>query len=281
MTFQSFKMARATYAFVWGNRRECLRILWLPMLLMFLLAWIGWPHVVPFVNTCVRAAATSISGNSAVARVLWLLILFAGITVLASIMCAGLWRLILRNVHVSAPFYLRFGSDELRILALMGSKGVLLLAWALVTAVFIGLVEIVASYFSGSFSPSALLLTLLIALLLLDWIGTRLSLSGPATIKTQHIDIRASWHATAHNVLRIQRIAVLLMLPVAVVILVLSFLLFFLFIHSWNTSACALFMARSPYLLPLLLLVMYFLLLLLAALIITARALEYQELSAS
>jgi hypothetical protein len=280
MTLPSFKIARATYRFVWGNLLECLRILWLPLLLMCLLAWIGWPYIVPFVNACIRAAAaTSISGSSAVALALWLLLLFAGLTVLASIICAGLWRLILRNVHVHAPFYLGFGSDERRLLALAGLKVLLLFAWALVTAVVIGLVELVVSHFSGAFSPSAFLLTLLIALLVLGWIGTRLSLSGPATIKTQHIDVAASWHATAHNVTRIQRVAALLMAPVAIVILVLLLLLLFLSIHWLNTAACALCLARFRYLLPLLLIVLYFLLLFLTALLITARALEYQELT--
>lgn len=280
MTLPSFKIARATYPFVWGNRLECLRVLWLPLLLIFLLAWIVWPHLVPFVNACVRAAAaTSISGSSAVTLALWLLLLFAGLTVLACIMCAGLWRLILRNVHVSAPFYLGFGSDELRLLALAGFKVLLLLAWAFVTAVVIGLVELVVSHLSGSFSPSAFLLTLLIALFVLGWIGARLSLSGPATIKAQHVDVAASWHAMAHNVTRIQCVAALLMAPVAIVIVVLLLLLFFLIIHWLNTSTCALFLARFRYLLPVLLLVPYFLLLFVAALFITARALEYQELS--
>lgn len=280
MTLPSFKIARATYSFVWGNRLECLRILWLPLLLMFLLAWIVWLHIVPFVNACVcGAAATSISGYSAVGLALWMLLLFAGLTVLASVMCAGLWRLILRNVHVYAPFYLGFGSDELRLLALAGLKALLLLAWALVTAVVIGLVELVVSHFSGSFSPSAFLLTLLIALLVLGWIGTRLSLSGPATTKAQHVDISASWHVMAHNVTRIQRVAVLLMVPVAIVIFVLLLLLLFLLVRGLNMSICALFLARLRYLLPLVLLVLYFPLLVLAALFITARALEYQELS--
>jgi hypothetical protein len=280
MTLPTFKIARATYRFVWGNLLECLRILWLPLLLMCLLAWIGWPHIVPFVNACIRAAAAiSISGSSAVALALWLLLLVAGLTVLASMICAGLWRLILRNVHVHAPFYLGFGSDERRLLALAGLKVLLLLAWALVTAVVIGLVELVVSHFSGAFSPSAFLLTLLIALFVLGWIGTRLSLSGPATIKTQHIDVAASWHATAHNVTHIQRVAALLMAPVAIVILVLLLLLLLLFIHWLNTSACGLCLARFRYLLPLLLIVVYFLLLFLTALLITARALEYQELT--
>jgi hypothetical protein len=279
MALSSFKIARATYQFVWGNCLECLRILWLPLLLIFFLAWVVSPHIVPFVNVFVgAAAATSILGSSTVALALWLLLLFAGLTVLGSVMCAGLWRLILRNVHVNGPFYLGFGSDELRLLMLAGLKILLLLAWGLATAAVIGLVEFVVSHFSGSFSPPVFLLTLLIALVALGWISTRLSLSGSATIKTQHVDIASSWRDTAHHVTGIQLIAGLLLAPVAIVTLVLLLLLLFLFIHWLNILACTAFLARFKYLLPLLLLVLYFLLLFLAALFITSRALEYQEL---
>jgi hypothetical protein len=280
MMLPSFKIARATYRFVWGNLLECLQILWLPMVLMCLLAWIGWPHIVPFVNACIRAAAlTSMSGSSVVALALWLLFLSAGFTVLASIICAGLWRLILRNVHVHAPFYLRFGSDERRLLALAGLKVVLLLVWALLTAVVLGLVELVVSHFTGSFSPSAFLVTLLIALLVLCWVGTRLSLSGPATIKTQHIDFAAPWKATTHNVARIQRVGALLVVPVAIVTVVLFVRPLFLIAHWLNTSDCVVCLARLRYLSPLLAIVTYFLLFFVAALFITARAFEYQELT--
>jgi hypothetical protein len=154
MKVHSLKIVRATYSFVWGNRLECLRILWLPLVLMFLLAWIVCPHISRFVNACVRAtAATSISSSSAVAVSLWVVFLFAGLTVLMSIKCAGLWRLILRNVHVKAPFYLGFENDELRLLALAGLKVLMLIAWAVVTAVVIGLVEFVVAHISQRLTP--------------------------------------------------------------------------------------------------------------------------------
>jgi hypothetical protein len=280
MALSSFKTARETYRFVWGNRLDCLRILWLPLLLIFCLAWIVWPHIVPLVNfSAPTAAAASITGSSAVALALWLLLLFTGLTVLGSIMCAGLWRLILRNVHVTGPYYLGFGSDELRLLALAGLKILLFLAWGLVTAAVIFLIEMVASHLSGSFSPAAFLLTLLIAFAVLGWIGTRLSLSGSASIKTQRVDIRSSWRDTAHNVRRIRLAGTLLAVPAAVVIMLLLLLLLVLLIHWLNILACVNFLARLKYLLPLLLPVLYFLLLFLTALYLTARALEYQELS--
>lgn len=278
MTLSSFKIARSTYRFAWSNRVECLRILWLPSLLMFLLAWIVWPHILRFVNVCIRAvAATSVSGSSATALSLWVLLLFAGLTILASTMCAGLWRLILRNVRVTTPFYLGFGNDELRLLALAGLKVLILFAWAVVTAAVICLVELVIAHFSG-FSPSALLWTLLISLPVLGWIDTRLSLSGPASIETEHIDIAGSWHITDHNISGIRRVGGLLMAPAAISILVLVFLLLFLLTHGLTLSACALFLARFRYLFPLFLILLYFLFLFFVALFITARAIEYQEL---
>jgi hypothetical protein len=279
MTLSSFKIVRATYSFVWGNRLEFLRILWLPLLLMFLLAWIVWPHIFRFVNACVRAAAvTSISSSSAVALSLWVLLLFAGITVLASIICAGLWRLVLRKEHVKAPFYLGFGKDELRLLALAGVKVLVLLAWTLLTAAVIGLVELVVAHFSG-FSPSALLLTLLVSLPVLGWIDTRLSLSGPAAIERQHINLSASWHSTDHNITSIRRVGALVMAPAAIAILLLLFLVLFLSMHGITAAVCTQYLARFQYLLPSFLLLLYLLLLYLVALFITARALEYQELS--
>jgi uncharacterized integral membrane protein len=111
--------------------------------------------------------------------------------------------------------------------------------------------------------------------MVLGWVGTRLSLSGPATIKTQQISIAESWRATAHNVTRIQCVATLLVVPVAIVILV----LLLVFMHWLNTATCVLCLERFQYLLPLLLIVLFFLLLFLTAIFITARALEYQELA--
>jgi hypothetical protein len=58
--------------------------------------------------------------------------------------------------------------------------------------------------------------TLLIALAALGWIATRLSLSGSASIKTQHVDLASSWRDTAHNVARIRLVATLLTVPAAV-----------------------------------------------------------------
>jgi hypothetical protein len=288
MKLPSFKTAVKTYALVWGNRLECVRILWLPLFLIFLLAWIVWPHVRPCVNAGICAGTlSSASGGSAVALVLSLLLLFAGLTVLTAIMCAGLWRLFLRGVHVATPFYLGFGGDELRLLALAGLKGVLFLIWVLATAAVVALVEFVVVRVSGSFSPLAFLLTVLIAVLVLSWIATRLSLSGPATIKAQHVKIEAPWRITAHNVTRIQRVAALMIAPVTAAILALLVLVLFLFIRWLARSGltlsdvartCVLLLARHEYLKPLVLLVVYGVLLLLAALFITARALEYQEL---
>lgn len=280
MTFSSFKIARATYRFVWGNRLECLRILWLPLLLMFFLAWIVWPHIAALLDVCVRAVtANSIAGSLRAGLALWLLLALAGFTVLGSIMCAGLWRFILRNVHVNRPFYLGFGSDELRLLILVGMRILLFAAWAAVTAAAAFLVEFVVSHYSGSISPSALLWTLLIAFLALGWMNTRLSLSGSATIQTQHVDLGSSWRAMAHNITRVQLVAALLIAPAAIVILVLILLALLLSIHWINLWACAQFLARFRYLLPILLLVLFFQLLFLAALFLTARALEYRELS--
>jgi hypothetical protein len=270
MKLSPFKTARATYAFVSSHRLECARILWLPLVLMFLLAWLLLPRIA--------------APHSTLVLVLLGLLLAIGLTCLASIMGAGLWRLILRGIPVSTPYYLGFGSDELRLLALAGVKALLLLGWAVVAALLTGLVALVAVHLSGSISPTALVLTFAVTLLALAWFGTRLSLSGPATIRAQRVSIAASWHATAHNVARLQRVAALLMAPMSLLIILVLVLLLLLLMWWWLSSGataseltqvCA---AWLRCLWPLALLFVYLLLMFIAALFIVARALEYQEI---
>ncbi|HZT77126.1 MAG TPA: hypothetical protein VFA27_10740 [Vicinamibacterales bacterium] len=288
MKLPSLKTAAKTYALVWANRLECARILWLPLALVFLLAWIVWPYIRPCVNGGLCAGTlTWAPGRSAIVLALLLLLVFGVFIVLVSIMCAGLWRLWLRHVHVSSPFYLGFGGDELRLLAVAGVKGLLLLVWAVATAFVAALVEAIVVRFTGAFSPIAVLLTLIVAIFVLSWIATRLSLSGPATIKAQHVTFGASWRVTARNVARLQRVGALLMAPVSAFMLALLVALLLVFMRWLARSGltlsdvartCVLLLIRHEYLKRLVLLVLYFVLMVVAALVITARALEYEEL---
>ena len=291
MKLSPFKTARATYAFVLSHRLECARILWLPLILMLVLGWLLLPHVTAPLRGCLHGPTPApFDLHGALVLALFAMLLLVGVSFLASIMCAGVWRLILRGVHVSTPYYLRFGSDELRLLALSGVKALLLLGWALAATVLTGLVAVAEVYLSGSISPAALALAFVVMLLALAWFGTRLSLSGPATIYAQRVSIATSWHATAHNVVRLQRVAALLMAPMSLVI-ILSLIFLLLLIWWWPSGAllagataaeiariCAALLAWLRYLWPLALLFVYLLLMFIAALFIVARALEYQAI---
>jgi hypothetical protein len=293
MKISPVKTAHACYAFVLSHRLECARILWLPLALAFVLATLLLPRIVELLGGACHAcvARDGALHNVLPASLLGLLLLIV-LVVLASIMCAGLWRYVLRGIPVTTPYYLGFGSDELHLLALTGLKALLLVAWAFCAALLAGLVALVASHLQSSMSFAGLALTALVALLVVAWFGTRLSLAGPATIYSQHLSIGKSWQATAHNVARLQRIAALLVVPTIVVVGVPLIALLFVSLWAWQSPAsvhgvslselaraCSVLLAWLYRLWPLALFLAYFAAMIIAALQIVARALEYQTLA--
>ncbi|MBV8033654.1 hypothetical protein [Roseateles sp.] len=260
--------------------------MWLPSLLSILLAWALLPHIaVPLLE---RLHGTTASAYDRLVAALSALLLLAGLSLLSSIMCGGLWSFILRGVPIAKPYYVGFGADERRLAILAALKALLLFAWASAAMIFVGAMMALVTHISAPVSPLVLALAILISLLTLSWLMTRLSLAGPATISAQRVSLKASWQASAHNVARLQQVAALLMVPAALLTLIFALLLmslaWWLSTHAPNTGVTAVELARYctallRELLPVVLLFFYLLILLLAALFIVARALEYQALA--
>lgn len=167
-----FRAIAATFAFFLENWVDLLRIAWLPQLVQMLLA---------------RVLA-SVPGGP-------LLLLVIGLATNA-LVAAGILKLVLRGEKPSQPFYLAFGSEELR---LIGTWCVIvLLAGAIGGACFI--VAFLAGQLFGALPGIGAILGAVMAIAAIMgplWAMVRLSLASPAAVVGPTIGVTPSWRRTA------------------------------------------------------------------------------------
>jgi hypothetical protein len=282
--FSCFAISKATYGFVIGNMLACVRILWLPLALMFGLALAAGPRLLCAARALCAAGAGMTSAALVGGSLAMLIVVFA---LLASMVHAGLWRLMLLGAPVATPFYLRVGKDELRLLWLWLLQLFFFLALSLAVVLVTALLAVLLGH--GSASAAVMVAGLVIMLLTIGWLATRLSLAGPATIDARHIALGASWRATRNRVARLREVQLVLAAPLQIALLVA--LVVFVTIglpvsnarHLPLTSAsyesaktCARLLRELLYRLPILVFVLYVLALFLWSLLIAGRAIEYQ-----
>ncbi|HEY3950607.1 hypothetical protein [Phenylobacterium sp.] len=104
------------------------------------------------------------------------------------VVLAALYRLELRPQAEPGLFYLRFSRDEARLFGL----------WLTVVVLLGGLFLLgtLPMIWAQKFSPWASLGVLVVVLGALTWLGTRLSLAGPANFATGRFGLKDSWRLT-------------------------------------------------------------------------------------
>ncbi|HEX5006761.1 MAG TPA: hypothetical protein VFV70_06590 [Hyphomonadaceae bacterium] len=198
MRLKVFKAFAATWAVLFRNGLDVLRIVWLPVALQlaayyalmpgFLTEYIllGANPPADFGETWTRMAP----------RILPFLGFLLVACVTTIIIYAGLTRLIVRGEKPKLPFLLSWGSDEWRLLAGWG----IILAFAVGVAIAFWLVgQIVGALGLLGRGPITIILGFGGALVVLcagAWAGVRLSLFAPATIAERKIGIQTSWEKT-------------------------------------------------------------------------------------
>lgn len=198
MKLKVFKAFAATWAFLFQHGLDVLRIIWLPLALQIAAYYALMPGFL--MGTSMMSAEPPADGAEAWTRLSPHLLPFLGFLLVACfttiIIYAGLTRLIVRGEKPKLPFLLSWGADEWRLLG----------GWAIITALFVGVVialQIVAALVGAlgllGQGPVTIILGFIGALVVIGagvWAGVRLSLFAPATIAEQKIGIRTSWDKT-------------------------------------------------------------------------------------
>ena len=186
-----------TFAFIFGNILDVLRIIWLPTAIQLTAFFLLMPGYVR--GTAALAvpgepeeAAEVMSKAIPAFGLLGLFMLIAFATSVA--MVIGLTRLVLNGEKPRLPFYAGWGADEWRLAG----------GWALFFVVVGCLV--IALQFGGLLlrgvlgqGPQAGIIVLLVNLILLGgivWVSVRLSLLAPATVVNRKIGLGISWEKT-------------------------------------------------------------------------------------
>ena len=198
MKLKVFKAFAATWAFLIQHGLDVLKIIWLPVALQIAAYYMLTPGFL--MESTMMSADPSGDGGEAWTRLAPHILPFLGFLLVAFattiILYAGLTRLIVRGEKPKLPFLLSWGGDEWRLLA----------GWAIIFAVFVGVVA--AFWTVARFvdvlgllgrGPITIILSFGGALIVICagiWAGVRLSLFAPATIAEQKIGIKTSWEKT-------------------------------------------------------------------------------------
>lgn len=218
MKLRVFRSVGATYGLAIGHFGQCARIVWLPLALIFVLSWFLLDRTVPLALDLASALPPGASAGTVSAHAQDLVLfagpLLAGAIACASIMCAGIWRFVLRGTQPRLAFYLGFGADELRLIVAWTAKLLLLLAVGLGASLLCGAGAMAAVRYLGVSVWIGFGAALVVALMIFGWVAARFSLVGPATVAEQRLGIVVSWQATRHNAGGLRRFFKLVALPI-------------------------------------------------------------------
>jgi hypothetical protein len=204
MKLPVFKAYGGTFAVVFGNFLEMIKVLWLPMAALLGLFYFLGQRMFVTIGKVMEMQSSMETGQTpdpeVILHTLAPLFSTAGLIFLAELilipmMFAGILRFVIRN-EKPGLFYLRFGGDEFRILITF----ILVLLLFLVIYVAGLLVLALAAGLLVHVSPGAGGIVVAILgfafFIFLIWLCFRLSLSGPAAVGARKIGIGPSWSAT-------------------------------------------------------------------------------------
>jgi hypothetical protein len=224
MSLPIFRAAGATYAFVFGNIPNLLRVLWLPALLVgAVFAWI-FRDLFPIFQMHIPLGGSEEDALELMQRLAPLLrwgnVIQIGIFLVGVIASAGLLKPILRGEWTKWPFYFQLGLDEGRlVLALFIAYVVQLLFIAVsvvIAVIAVGLIAVVVP--SKETFPLSFLIAFVACWIANIWMDLRLSLVAPTSIATRTIGFEAAWNLTRGQVWHLLGFWILVLGPVFVLI---------------------------------------------------------------
>ena len=206
MAFPVMKAFRTTLAYLQQHAPDLLKALWLPAVLLVALQFYA---ISPLFTA--MAAILELGDNPDPAEaaaflgefVKWGALLTLGSAIVIPMMTVASLRHIVRGETQREFFYLRYGGDELRILAAY----VLLTVMVMLIAIVGGLAVSIFALIFALAGPAAKALAASAGNfgvnVLTAWFRLRLSVLFPASIATRTIGFGVSWEATKGDVLRL------------------------------------------------------------------------------
>lgn len=204
MKFPVTKAYSATIAYLMRHGVDLIKALWLPTALLVLLQFYAMPSFFAAMSSLIALGEHPDPAEAAIALGgvgKWALVLIAGSMIAYPMMTAASLIHIVRGETLKAPFYLRYGGDELRILAAYALLSVMLIAIALVGDLATTLVTLVVAlvlpqargFFTGFINLIVNVATL--------WFRVRLATLFPASLATGTTGFGAAWSSTNGNAL--------------------------------------------------------------------------------
>lgn len=202
MKLPVFRAIGATFAFAIQHWLDILKIVWLPVVLMFVFYVLVMPGYSSTMAELSALGPTSTPEeiNQRMMAILPPALMLTGVMLAFNlIIFSGVLKLLVRGERPHLPFYFALGMDELRMVAAwLISFGALIAVFA-ATFVLMQLGSLLASMGPG---PGVLVnfLAIIGCMIVCFFLSLKLSLASPATIGTRKIGIIPSWTATEDNV---------------------------------------------------------------------------------
>jgi len=202
MKLPVFKAIGMTFAFVAQHWLDLVKIMWLPMAVLFGVMVFFLPGYMQTTLSLMELGSQP-DPEQALAAVsamlpLMLLIMLVSIAVYL-IVFAGILKLLIHGEKPSLPFYIGFGSDELRLLGTGALYVVIFIGLEIAVGLAAGLVGGLGMAVPGV-GPIIAIVAACAALVVFTWVNLRLSLASPAAVGARAIGIGPSWKATRGNV---------------------------------------------------------------------------------
>lgn len=203
-------ITRDAYGFVVKHWAEFALRLWLPTLLLVLVATLFLRGA-----TCLWLGdCRALTGEAGPFQVVvWLFLLAAIANLLVAWMRAAAWSEVLRPATpASSPPPSKF-ELTLRLTTMAAVRGGLTATAGIVTAAIATVVVALFSRIEGGLSPVACLIGVLAVLMCMGYVATRLSLAGPACAGGRRLGLVVSWVATRQRLGWLRKIDATLRLP--------------------------------------------------------------------
>lgn len=196
----------ATLAYLARHAVGLLKALWLPALLLTVLQmWAAGPLLTAFARLLDLgpnpAPAEAMATLGAIGK--WMLVVMAGGALLYPMLAVASLRHLVRGDPMPAPFYFRYGGDELRVLAAYVLLTLMLVLVALVAELSLGALIFLAGLLAAGALPVIRPIIELVINVATWWFQVRLSLLFPAAIATRTTGFGAAWKATRYEALRL------------------------------------------------------------------------------
>jgi hypothetical protein len=200
MKLPVFKAIGATFAFVVQNWLDIVKIVWVPLVLMFGAYWLVMPGYVSAGSAMQSYTPDQPEFGAAASNFAVQALIFTGVVMLFSlILAAGLLKLVIRGERPSAPFWLGFGADELRLLGTTLAVMLVNIGIVLAIAVLVFLANMLSSLGPGP-GGFIMFIAIIIGVIAAVWANLKFSVASAATIDRKKIAVVDSFLTTDENV---------------------------------------------------------------------------------